>query len=1103
MTDFSSILQDFVPAIAPKLRTGLQFHRTLAKGGTKPDGTPFINQRTGEPYLITTQLTHVLVGLSALSRLLTYLHHHHLLSQPVTASQFRRVCALFSLHDLHKDEQIAREVSRADTSIQPAQMLAIANRVGLTDWLGADDLNGYEYREAMVHLSDSTHGDRKHCRGEIDYERLYELVRLADTMASVQSLEEGTRGLKNRLKDLARRLKHLQFYYHKITDYRGLTTNLYHQAIAQTLQTQYNLYPLLFFANGTLYLSQGELQDFNRDELLNSVVQSFNHSLQELGEKPGNQPEYNRKTQRFENYVFTFWTAAQVLEFLKSNSQGKVKPGWFQELLQKRFDSYFKDAFETQEKFQELFHIEPTRDRDPNFAEKWAAVNRYLGGVLNLLRDVYLSPDESWVKVISWLSQQLQLSPSLQTSLTESASSFNRAGTPEFSQIMAYHYLAQFNLNGDSALVTPVETILDTLHQQLSPPIIALDSPTKRLNYVEDELALQEDTFNFIHQSLILSWSIDSDKLIDDPLPLVTAKKKTGSPKAICSLCNRVIPKGMKAATIKKDILEDSLKEFSNRLTPKRNVTSRLWCPQCYLEWTVRKLAGLGYAPGAESSKSERLYFFILPNPLLTPELLDVLRDRLQILQQGTTVKIRQYGKGTPSIPKVWLTEHNLTDTGQGKDWLDTTVEVLSEEATRQTQQIEKKGKRNAGDRIISFGIFDDEDSDDLDLDTDDDTDNPAKLPSNFILVTLEASAYKSGESIKATELWMRGLLTALVLQDLLGMRVYLTDKPYLPVAYLDQVTEALALESEHPALRSILTDKRENSKPLQIKKYIPLPSPCRRGLGRGSERGLERGFPDSVKSKQPIPATLSNQLKVRGIPIDEIWYRVCALWVVNESLSEKESTIAQRLTEVNRNELAGARFFADYHRHNTHNVPDVFRQACHILLESFETVEGNTNRMSLKNLAETIASQSLELFLPRTPKDGKGKANRYETIYRTAITELKKVSRQPDLETEELIGHIAGTLIKRLERLDTGISFPFIFKDEDKNQRARQFAQTIVVDLFEQRCHRSFSRLSRYENDLANGVFFYVSEQLSAKWAQWNQQKQQRKVKSDVGATR
>jgi len=28
-------------------------------------------------------------------------------------------------------------------------------------------VNGYEYREAMIHLSDTTHGDRKYCRAEI------------------------------------------------------------------------------------------------------------------------------------------------------------------------------------------------------------------------------------------------------------------------------------------------------------------------------------------------------------------------------------------------------------------------------------------------------------------------------------------------------------------------------------------------------------------------------------------------------------------------------------------------------------------------------------------------------------------------------------------------------------------------------------------------------------------------------------------------------------------------------------------------------------------------------------------------------------------------
>lgn len=406
MTNFSYILKDFVQSIVPRLRTEWKFHRKLAKGGTQPDGTPYVNKRTGEAYMATTQLTHVLVGLTTLTRLLVYLQEQNLLQQPVTDSEFRRVCALFSLHDLHKDDEIRREVARADTSIEPAEMLAIASQVGLTEWLGSDDLNGYEYREAMVHLSDTFHGTRIHCRGEIGYDRLYKLVRLADAMASIQSLEEGSTGLRNRLsQDFDRSLKHLKFYYHKITDYRGLTTNLYHQAIARTLQQKYNLYPLLFFENGTLYIGEQEPKLFDRDGFLNSVLQQFNESLQQLGENQENEPEYNPKTQRFEKYVFSFCTSKNLLNFLQKNSPRKTQVGWFQSYLQKRFEkTYFKDAFETAEKFQQLFQIDASRDSDQNFATKWDAVSRYLGGLLNLLRDVYLSP-ATWEAVIPWLGE--------------------------------------------------------------------------------------------------------------------------------------------------------------------------------------------------------------------------------------------------------------------------------------------------------------------------------------------------------------------------------------------------------------------------------------------------------------------------------------------------------------------------------------------------------------------------------------------------------------------------------------------------------------------------------------------------------------------------
>jgi hypothetical protein len=1040
----------------------LEFHRKLAKGGTQLDGTPYVNKRTGEPYMATTQLTHVLVGLTSLARLLTYLQEHNLPTQPVTDSEFRRVCALFSLHDLHKDDEIQREVASADTSITPAEMLAIASQVGLTDWLGSDDLNGYEYREAMVHLSQSCHGDRRHCRGVIGYDRLFALVRLADAMASVQSLEEGSTGLRNRLKDFDRGLKHLKFYYHKIADYRGLTTNLYHQAIARILQQEYTLYPLLFFENGTLYIGEQDPKPFDCNLFIELVLQKFNDSLQHLGDNPSNEPEYNPKTQRFEKYVFSFCTVTKLLNFLKNNSTRKTQVGWFKGnpekpdqpyYLKKRFDkSYFKDVFVDEKKILELFQINADYDKNQSLASKWDALSRYLGGILNLLRDVYLAPDEKWETVVSWISENLSTPQSIQSEVIKHSSIFNKAGTPEFSHILAYHYLAQFTPDGNSASATPVEVILETINSKLLSSILPLDSLEKRQNYVEDELALKIDTIGFLQQSLVLSWDTQSIRSFEDPLTVVEAKKKSGSHKGICSLCNRKIPQEMKASTIKADILEDTLKEFSNRLLPRDDVTSRLWCPQCYLEWMVRKLAGLGYAPGADPRKSERLYFFILPNPVLTPEMLDVLRDRLKLLKDGTAIKIRQYGKGTSSIPRVWLNKGDWTQEGQGADWLETVLTVLSEEATRQANLASEKGKRIAGDRIVSFGIFDDEDWDDTDLDTEDEPSPATRLPSNFLIVTLEASAYSSGELMKHTEIWMRGTLTALVLQDLLGMRVYLTDKPYLPVAYLEQMTEALELDGEHSALRSVLTS---NSKLSSV--------------------------------------SVSNRLSLRGISVDEVLDRISALWVVSESLSDKDNNIARCLAEVNANELAGARFFADYQRSERSKVPlTLLSGACRILLNSFENLEENNYSMSLKNLAELIASQSLDLFLPITPKDGHGKANRYETVYRTAITVLKKVASKDEICTEEMIAHVAGTLIKRLERLDTGMLVPF--KDQEKNESARKFAKTIVVDLFEERCTKSFSRLNRIENDLANAVFFYVSENLSARWDRWKEMEAKRK---------
>jgi len=76
-------------------------------------------------------------------------------------------------------------------------------------------------------------------------------------------------------------LKHLKFTTTKVQTVPGTTTNLYHQTSTLQQNTTYILY--YFFENGTIHW-RTEPKLFDRDGFLNSVLQQFNESLQQLGE---------------------------------------------------------------------------------------------------------------------------------------------------------------------------------------------------------------------------------------------------------------------------------------------------------------------------------------------------------------------------------------------------------------------------------------------------------------------------------------------------------------------------------------------------------------------------------------------------------------------------------------------------------------------------------------------------------------------------------------------------------------------------------------------------------------------------------------------------
>ncbi|PNK01263.1 hypothetical protein, partial [Cylindrospermopsis raciborskii] len=171
--------------------------------------------------------------------------------------------------------------------------------------------------------------------------------------------------------------------------------------MAKTLQEKYNFYPLIFFENGTIYIGEKDTQSFDKDSFISSVYNEFNESLSQLGKVSNDELQYNAKTQRFEKYIFAFSGIKQQLEYLKNNAiprgKSRTKTDWFEDLVKKRFseNQKFITTFKDKENFLEIFNITDDQNNQEDFAEKWKAVSSYLGGLLNLLRDVYLAPDDT------------------------------------------------------------------------------------------------------------------------------------------------------------------------------------------------------------------------------------------------------------------------------------------------------------------------------------------------------------------------------------------------------------------------------------------------------------------------------------------------------------------------------------------------------------------------------------------------------------------------------------------------------------------------------------------------------------------------------------
>ncbi len=1031
---YGSVLRDYFD------REDSIANRMLNRGYlTKPAKSAGFEGKHSKDYHIDQSLyIHIVNGVFAITRLLGYVAR----TSPfqLTEEEFRTILAIFTLHDIHKDPTASRG-SEKEFDVNLEAFHKEGEALGLFDFA---NVSLEQMRLGMMHLNKRMVGDLS--KAPPHSARLISIVRLADSLASIHEPKDH-RGLAGNLAELSPHLiGRYKFYHHELHEYRGLSTQLLHQCLSEFLEQRYQCYPLLFFANGVMYIGPSdETSSVFSEDIINDISKDFFAKLQQKMQKVGRTVAANalnpQQTVKFQQYVYMFADVPDLLDTLASYATKKAPRGFMSDLVARRSERRpsFAEKYPSLKAYCERYGIDPNAEHDADFAAKWWAVNQYIKGVESIARDM-LGED----KALLWMFNILQMPSDLRTTIIADLPELKSGGVTDYNLIIAYRYLSsQTYRNGFSARAVQIQDILEQLQERVAPALQQIVTTDSRQSVVDQELALTPDLNAYLTENLECSHPVFKG-FTPQPGAVFAEyqRRRTAGHQRLCVLCSRVIPAEMHEATIKTGILEDQALVFSNKLVPRSTVGSQMvWCPMCYLEFTLRQLNGLGYTEGADSGLSDRLYLYLFPDYFFTPEHVERMKRVFDKFEEQTAIKLRQYGKDDdPSFPAVWMRERRFS-----ANLRNAALNVLRREAERLAEEVLDNKKRptgkkrsdRPGDKIRSSRIE----------------------ALNYRMIVYEKSTAQSLPEFAPTrsEMWSKAVYTALVAYLLLGVRVYITDKPYLTISSATELTHIITLDAPHALLRELLGQNGNNT-------FIRL-SPLKGG-----------------KTEVTVQDTMD---------------AFSALWIVNECLTggntgEKrrnlDKQVARLLSEINSNPLAGAAFYKERQRDELPPTPE-FTSACTYFLRK-------TGGWKL-DLAERLAHQSMEIFLPSV-KDIKGKANQYERLFRLALESLKKMSTIED--AREMKSRIAGAIVKtvvRQEELNKGGRFSGKINCtlEELRHRSHNFAETIVDELFIRRCGRNISKLLAEENSLADGIFYVTDRDLGKYWGERRQRINNRKA--------
>ena len=247
-------------AITESDETYVRFRRRIAPGLLDAgfDLTPAKSAEIGEN-VDQTLYRHVLNGAAFGARLnnaLGELDEENALSQEALMDAFR----LYAVHDFHKTEpaQRRRETSErrdGDKDVDETRTRELIDTIGLGEIDEGTHLAFEDYWASVLQTEEGS--GRYRSAGSKRFTQLQDWVRVMDAAGGLTDPTE-TEGLERRLTEIS---DAVTLHHHRLDDTKGLTSNLLNESLADRIGGRPDTELLVYFADGALYLGTESAPD--------------------------------------------------------------------------------------------------------------------------------------------------------------------------------------------------------------------------------------------------------------------------------------------------------------------------------------------------------------------------------------------------------------------------------------------------------------------------------------------------------------------------------------------------------------------------------------------------------------------------------------------------------------------------------------------------------------------------------------------------------------------------------------------------------------------------------------------------------------------------